>query len=98
MNQTLLNFDRPHNSTPTSIAAADSQAPSKCDKDRQAILEHVRSAGGATRDEIEAATGIQGNTVRPRVWELVRAGKLVESGEKRKTRGGCWAVVLMAGA
>lgn len=94
MTQTELDFDRPHNGTPTSIAAADSQSPRKTAIDRERILAYVRSAGGATRDEIEVGLGMQGNTVRPRVWELVRAGKLVETEAKRKTRTGSWAAVV----
>lgn len=97
MTQTELNFDRierPHNSTATSIAAADSISPEKAATQRERILMFVKSQGGATRDEIEVGLNMAGNTVRPRVWELVRAGRLIESSEQRPTRAGCKAKVL----
>jgi len=95
--QTELDFDRPHNSTPTSIAAADSQSPKKAAIDRERILMFVHESGGATRDEIEVGTGIIGNTVRPRVHELIaQQFRLVEVNRVRPTRTGRDAFVLMS--
>lgn len=91
-------FDEPppHNGTPTSIAAADSITES-ADTLRARVLAYVVSRGamGATREEIEVGTGIGGNTVRPRVRELIRDLRLVESGLMRSTCSGRLAVVLV---
>lgn len=84
-----------HNGTQTSIAAAES-VRSTAATDRQRILEAVRAAGihGMTREQIEVATGLTGNTVRPRVAELLAAGTIEEAGEIRRTTSGRAAKVL----
>ena len=94
MTQTELNFDTPHNGTATSRAAAENQKPSKVKADRAAILAYVKSRDGATRDQIEVGLGMAGNTVRPRVWELIGYGHLEVTTEKRPTRAGSPAFVL----
>lgn len=64
---------------------------------RHNILVHVgRSWQGLTRQEIEDRTGLDGNTVRPRVCELVKSSLLVEDGRTRPTRSGKPARVLFA--
>jgi len=87
-------FDRPpDNGTQTSIAAA--KAVPDAATLRSCVLSAiVDAANGLTREEIEAATGLNGNTVRPRVWELVRAG-LVEPRGVRKTQSGRAAAVMV---
>jgi len=100
MIQKTIDYDPkplPHNGTATSIAAADSQSTRKVQLDRERILAHVRNSGGETRDQIEEATGMIGNTIRPRVKELLRAGKLVETTIQRPTRTGRGANVLVIG-
>jgi len=97
--QTELEFDpKPllHNSTPTSIAAAESQLSNKKQRDKEAIVAFVKQHGGATRDELVQGLGLGVGTVCPRVFELIRAGVLVEPGEKRETRTGSKAYVLYA--
>lgn len=94
MIQQEINFDRPHNNVPTSIAAADSLSPDKAETYRARILMFVQERGNATRDEIEAGTGIAGNTIRPRVDELKKRGQLIETDEQRSTRSGRKAFVL----
>ncbi len=88
----------PHNGTITSISAAVSMraiAPTQ----RARILAYVDSHGseGSTRDEIEDALGLKGDSVRPRVRVLLDEGKLIEL-EKvyRQTRNGFWALVLVS--
>ena len=49
---------------------------------------------GATADELCAAWGCSANHTAPRLTELLKAGKLVRTGERRKTRAGCSAAVL----
>lgn len=56
-----------------------------------------RGAHGATRDEVEAGLDLRHQTGSPRVREPVLMGCLIEhKGVKRKTRGGCAAVVCTA--
>jgi hypothetical protein len=87
-------FDQPpDNGTDTSIAAA--KAVPDAATLRACVLETIAAAAaGLTREEIEAATGLSGNTVRPRVWELVRAGLVVECGTRRTASGRAAAVVV----
>lgn len=92
-----------HNHTATSIAAAEATQSSAAVA-RQRILDAIRAAGihGLTREEIEAATaipgepnsGIPGNTVRPRVRELIQRRLIEEAGEIRPTKSGEYAKVL----
>lgn len=88
----------PHNGTRTSMEAAASiqhKAPSW----RERIFNYIQSRGGsgATRDEIERKLGISGNTVRPRITELLDAHRIRESKTTtRPTRSGRQAFVLFA--
>lgn len=86
-----------HNNTPTSMAAADSVQP-HVESLRDRVLAAIRAAGfcGLTRDEAERATGLAGNTVRPRISELLAAGHIVPSGEIRRTKSNRPAEVLVA--
>jgi hypothetical protein len=52
------------------------------------------TAAGYTRDELEAFTSLSGNTIRPRVQELIEGGFLTETEETRRTRSGSEATVL----
>ncbi len=82
--------------SPTSRAAAESVEPATAAAHRRRVLEYVSNRhDGATREEIELATGLSGNTVRPRVVELIHAGSLRESNVTRKTRSGRNAAVLL---
>jgi predicted ArsR family transcriptional regulator len=87
----------PHNRTPTSRAAADQIEPVS-GKARATVLEYLRSRDkeGATADEIEEGTGISGNTVRPRVFELRQMGLVEDSKTTRPTRSGRRAAVWVA--
>jgi hypothetical protein len=54
-------------------------------------------ASGLTADEIEVATGLEGNTVRPRLMELRDQGLIEASGcVKRRTRRGMLARAIYA--
>lgn len=71
---------------------------------RELILQWIRFCGdkGATREEIESSCELDGNTVRPRIKELLGEAKgwtvplLRRSGETRKTKSGLDAEVLVA--
>ena len=92
MSTALLSHD-----APTSLAAAE-VAQHSAQADRAKIFTAIFAAGihGLTREEIEDKTGIKGNTVRPRVCDLIKQGLIVESDEIRPTRSGCMARVLIA--
>jgi hypothetical protein len=51
------------------------------------------SIGGATADEVAQALGSSILNVRPRVSELNRAGKIVQTGARRKNDSGMTATV-----
>lgn len=80
----------------TSHKAAESIRPKAAALRRQ-VFDYIATRGwaGATRQEIEAALGISGNTVRPRVVELVKAGMVIETNRSRKTSAGRLAAVLV---
>lgn len=52
--------------------------------------------GPGTADEIAARMGLSVLSVRPRVTELARDGKLRATGERRKNESGCSAKVWEA--
>ncbi len=88
----------PHNGTVTSKRAAERIKPSAAAA-RLIVYEAISRAGihGLTREEIEDVTGLPGNTVRPRVYDLMDPKKTVlieEAGEVRPCRSGCYAKVL----
>ncbi len=86
----------PYNGTDTSEAAAESireRAPLL----RQRVLNHIAAQPeGATCDEVEVATGLPHQTASARINELHRAGLIVDSGERRRTRSGRTAKVWTA--
>lgn len=84
----------PHNGTPTSVAAAISIEPISGTQ-RRAIHEWLCGRpDGATRQEIEQGTGVDGSAVRPRVLELIGMGLVRETARTRATTSGRMAVVL----
>lgn len=92
----------PHNGIDTSESAANAIA-GKAEAIRQQVYALIVDRGGLTSDEIQSITGLDGNTVRPRLWEL--EGNPVDSGRqrliyksetKRMTRGGRPARVYKA--
>lgn len=62
---------------------------------RELVYRDIRQSGarGRTDEEIQDALGLSGNTERPRRWELAKADRIVESGERRLTRSGRRAAV-----
>lgn len=55
-----------------------------------------QGARGITADEVAAAWDCSPNHVAPRITELKAKGHLVDSGDKRATRSGKFAAVLIA--
>lgn len=90
-------FSAPHNGTPTSKAAAESVSPTTAKTVRNAIYAYLELRGdtGATREEIENHMGIDGNTIRPLVVELINEGRVIGTDMQRKTSNGRNAEVLV---
>lgn len=67
---------------------------------RQKVYDFIASKGlgGATDEEVCDALKMIGSTERPRRIELVEAGKVVESGQRRPTKSGRQAIVWIAQA
>lgn len=76
-----------HSATSRASAAA-VDGGSKKDTDRAAILLLLAHTGPLTDEQIQTATGIEGNTERPRRRELQQAGLVRNSGHTAKTASG----------
>lgn len=81
----------------TSRAAAERIEPT-AGTSRARVLDQIRSWGriGMTDEQIQANTGMNANTVRPRRVELVRSGLVVDSGRTLNTLSGSPAVLWIA--
>lgn len=79
----------------TSRAAATAALP-KSGSNRARILDYIRTAEGATDEEIEVALKLSGNTVRPCRVSLVNDGWVTDSGQRRPVRSGNFAIVWRA--
>lgn len=90
----LFNDDLPHNGSATSRAAAKRHRASAAIQRSIVLAAVIRSPDGLTREQVSDVTKIDGNSVRPRVVELVKARLLKELGE-RPTRSGHAAAVLV---
>jgi hypothetical protein len=84
----------PHNGTPTSEAAANRKRSDQADSRRKVLQCVLDAPDGTTRDAIAVSLGWQTSQVNPRVWELRKAGAIVQTTERRPTRAGCSAAVL----
>jgi len=85
----------PHNGTDTSKAAAESKR-STAAIDRERVLAFIESSTkGATCDEICAGLSMKVQTATPRIWELKRDLKIIDSGQRRETRSGRTARVYI---
>ncbi len=71
----------PHSGSPTSVAAARKATPTAAVQ-RQAVIEAL-ATGGKTDAEIRTATGLEGDSERPRRWQLCRDGLVRDSGRER---------------
>lgn len=86
----------PHNGSRTSKAAARAIIPHTA-KQRKWVFAWIKAHHGCgiTREQIGRSLGLSGDSVRPRVWELMRQGLVYEKGQRR-TRAGRMAAVLFA--
>lgn len=62
---------------------------------RRRVFDAIEAAGaaGLIAEEVEGATGLGGNTVRPRLMELAKEGRIMRAPRVRPTRSGRCAVV-----
>jgi DNA-binding MarR family transcriptional regulator len=84
-----------HESKTSRDAALD--AYPRQDSQRWRILMAVAAkldGGGYTREELERITNLSGNTIRPRVQELIQGGFIEETDRTRPTRNGSEATVV----
>lgn len=83
---------QPHSDT--SREAAEKAAPrAMTDSQRVLALFQKWPAIGFTDEELIRFTGMNPSTARPRRIDLVKAGLVRDSGRRRKTLSGSWAVV-----
>lgn len=88
-----------HDDLPLFVAGSDTskEAAESIAKDtprlNRLVLEEITEAGGLTCDEIEVRLSMTHQTCSPRVHELKEAGRIRDSGMRRKTRGGRSATV-----
>jgi len=90
----LFAREAPHNGTPTSREAALSIRRALPALEQRVLVYIASRADGCTREEIGDALHMGGDTVRPRVAELL-ARELVREDGERKTRSGRPAAVLV---
>jgi hypothetical protein len=63
---------------------------------RRKVYELIDKNGPLTDEEIQTALNMNPSTQRPRRIELVERDLVVDSGEKKKTKSGRWAVAWKA--
>jgi transcription initiation factor IIE alpha subunit len=76
----------------TSYAAARSvrhTAPAQ----REQVFATLYARGPSTAEELEVVLGLAGNSIRPRLVELRRDGRVVDTGRRRRTQSRRYAVV-----
>ena len=94
----MMNLELPFaKGSATSKAAADSLAGLPVQKLKRKVLECISRYGiqGLTCDEAECDLGMRHQTCSARFYDLHRMGAIVDSGKKRKTRSGRYAVVYV---
>lgn len=65
---------------------------------RERVYAHLAALrpDGAIEQEMEFTLALHGNTLRPRLWELEKAGRVVKTDETRLTLSGRQARVYKA--
>lgn len=79
-------------SSPTSIEAARSIAEHVTPMQAR-VLAYLAECGPSTQEEIAEGADMRLNSINPRINELAKAGKVVNTGETRATSSGRLAVV-----
>lgn len=91
----LFYREAPHSGGETSREAARS-IRSALPRLEAMVLSALSGCSGMTAHEMETATGLAGNTVRPRLVGLRERGLIEDTGERRVTPSGRKAVVWRA--
>jgi hypothetical protein len=78
--------DPPHNGTETSREAAEAKKPTAAQQ-REAVYRFICDNWPCTLEAIEEGMGLEGNSVRPRRWELEHAGRIVAHGHALTRKG-----------
>ena len=86
----------PFSNSTTSREAAESIAPKSWTLRGCVLLYLKRAPDGSTAQDIEQGLELSGNTVRPRIRELVKAGLVYDSGETRVLASGRKAIIWRA--
>jgi predicted transcriptional regulator len=96
--QLSLYPNAPGYSNPTTSKDAAKSMEPKASALRIRILSElqVRASFGATCDELEQAMSLSHQTASARLREMVLAGSIVDSEQKRRTRSGRGAIVWYA--
>lgn len=84
-----------HQGGDTSREAAESMEKS-APRLRRICFNALRDNGPSTPDELAARLGLSILSVRPRVTELAKAGRIYDTGERRKNASGRFARVWAA--
>lgn len=86
-----------HDGPETSHQAARKVAP-RTPTMRERVLACIVAAGsrGLTDAEGERVSGMRSQSWTPRRGELVKQGRVIDSGERRTTESGCEAIVWVA--
>ena len=84
-----------HNGRGGTSAAAAGQIAGHAPTQRALMLRILRERGraGVTDQELQTVAGLPSNSEGPRRWELERHGVVVDSGQRRRTRSGRFAIV-----
>lgn len=97
MHQTTFFDALPSNGTYTSGVAAQRKKRTAAQQ-RERVLKFIQGCGaeGCIREDICTALHLTGDSVRPRVWELVKQGLIEDTCITRPTLSGRPAFVLKA--
>jgi transcription initiation factor IIE alpha subunit len=60
---------------------------------RELVFGMLVARGPSTAEELEVGLGLAGNSIRPRLVELRRDGRVVDTGRRRRTQSRRYAVV-----
>lgn len=83
----------PYSNNTTSLETAASISQSSAASLRERVYRFILDNKGATDHEIQQGLGLIGSTERPRRWELVKEGRVEDSGERRLTPSGKRGIV-----
>ena len=81
---------QPHSDTSYAAAVAKrATAPAQ----RMTVYGMLIAAGPLTAEQLADHTGLSGDSIRPRLVELRNQGDVIDTGQRRRTRAGRFAVV-----